>query len=241
MLRCRVLILGFAAVAASPGATAATYAIMPLIGHEFTNMTSRAPSYQRARIDAPFFDNVMLSQIDDALRKARPHASTVLLRVDPAQVHADDLAASVQPALSAVLDRVLPQVLAAGADRLIVVAPYRHAIDLTLVNSRAEGGAEASGIGVYLEPFEEVIVKETGDKVRGFVGVFANFRLLLIDCRSRALLGEVDAAAGAGFANARGADAAAALTAPQRLSALAQLLQRQLARSVPDLLAQSRE
>ena len=238
------------AVMFSAAATAQTYAALSLVGHEMsiihaghstgsnrdTNIHEAMPMTDRA------LDRAALRAVDQAMRKARPDAKVVLLSAsDPAWTAAarQDLS-SGSPDFAALASGLGKAAGTVGADRVIVVLPARG--DLLLrIQQGSLGRGRATGIGFYLDRHTRLSRADNREAADGFLGVFANFRVVLIEAPGGRVLAEDAVSSGVAFSNARatGSDPMTVLTGEQKVQVIDGLLRNEIARVLPTLLTKA--
>ena len=105
-------------------------------------------------------------------------------------------------------------------------------------------GSKAAGLGFYIDQAtqmtsNEATKMETG---RGFLGVFANFQLVLIDVQSSAIEAHESVAVGTVRAASRAEDKNPwnALSADQKIQVLQGLMKQEIQRVVPGLLSSAK-
>ncbi len=81
-----------------------------------------------------------------------------------------------------------PQARFAAGDRLIIIAPALNDIRFTTFSGTAGVGREA-GLGIYVEPLlDQAEPVET--RTHGMLGLFVNYRVLVIDPLTRRFMAE---------------------------------------------------
>ena len=233
------------------GAVAAqAFAALSLVGYEMsiiqaghstgtsrdTNTLEAMPMPDRS------LDLAALRAVDQALRKARPEAKLVLLSGrDPAWASAvkHDLAvgSSEFDALAKGLAKAAEQ---AGAQRLIVVLPARGDLRM-LVQHGSLGRGRAAGIGLYLDRDTPLRSSDNSEVADGFLGIFANFRVTVLEAPSGRVLADDTVTSGVAYSAARskGADPMNVLTGDQKVKVIEQLLRTEIARVLPPLLTKT--
>ena len=238
------------AVAFSAAATAQTYAALSLVGHEMsiihaghstgsnrdTNIHEAMPMTDRA------LDLAALRAVDEAIRKARPDAKVVLLSAsDPAWTAAakQDLSLG-SPEFTALANGLAKATATVGADRVVVVLPARG--DLVLrIQQGTLGRGRAGGIGFYLDRHTRLSRSDNREAADGFLGVFANFRVVLVEAPGGRVLADDAVSSGVAYSNARatGSDPMTVLSGEQKVQVIVGLLRNEIARVLPTLLTRA--
>jgi hypothetical protein len=96
-----------------------------------------------------------------------------------------------------------------------------------------------SGLGFYIDATTWFRRSDTNETSRGFLGIFANFQLVLIDLQTGALEGHERVVLGTTRSSARAEDRTPwnALTATQKTQVLESLIKEGIEGSLPKMLA----
>ncbi len=222
-------------------AVADTYLVLSLLGDHLTKV-NEVPSSD-GRVDANGYEITPLSghALDDfligttgaAIEKAVPGATVTLLRAtDPALYGSADGWLDVDAALIQRLASFVAKAAPTGSDaRLVLIAPYRAQPSFTL-GAAKRGSGSVAGLGFYVgRPSVD------GDPASGFLGVFAQFQLLLIDLRSLAIANRQPVVVGMAYPASDAPDKTAwnALTMPRKIAALQELTQDEIRRLIPGM------
>ena len=228
-------------------AAAATDAVLPLLGQELTVVTVSAntPSrldrnaYDTVLLKEPVFERPVLLAVERALRSAGRNDQVVMLRGDAAAA-APLIADESEAGLRALVDAVKPAAAAVNAELLLLVVPHRAQPWLTEERGH-RGSGSAAGLGLYINRIDRMRRLDTGENAVGYLGLFANFRVLLIDVSSGAILANETATVGTTRSAARAPDAdpANALSDADKLTVLRNLLGNELVRLLPGMLAKA--
>lgn len=227
----------------APAAQAATFAVVPLVGRQLTIVGSQPQGsthldrnqYQTSAISDDVFDRVLLAAVEKEVRARHTEDAIVAISVSAAGVDA----ASPEGA-AAIIDAVAAHAVAAHADRIILVAPYRAPPHLEIRQGHI-GGGSVSGLGLYVDRITRLCIHDTKQCADGFLGLFANFRIVVADARTRAVLAEDVGAAGTtvAAAEADNGNPLEALSSARKIAVLQSLLRAEIARILPALLAKS--
>lgn len=243
-----VAILLFACEAAF-AADARTFAIVSLIGDQFTIVqreSATGSNIRRNQRKAVRFDNAVIDReaivaADEALQKARGNsgalAALVVMR-DASVLAAQERMLEV----GADLRELIPAVRAGLADKhpshVILIAKYRADARIP-VKDGSVGDGRIDGVGFYLDPTYHGDVTYGRPDFRGFIAPFAYFQVALIDMERREILGKEVATA----AFMRTNEHAESLTpwdlmsAAEKMEALEDMVARETARMIAAVLA----
>jgi hypothetical protein len=235
-----------ALLASAAGAT--TYAVVPLVGQQIavvgaqpvTSTNLDRNTYEAFPLKDDVFDRAMREAVDGAVRKHREGDATVLVRVTMPPTKPDDSTETLGATVDRVVEAVAPRAAEAGAARLVVIAPYRAEPKLETTNGHV-GTGRVAGLGLYVNRFLQTRIDGEAGTSYGFLGLFANFRVLVYDAATRKLLAEDTGTAGVMIASTRAPDRDPmnALTPEQKLAGLQHLLRTELDRIMPALLAKA--
>jgi hypothetical protein len=243
-----VTLLAAAAVGCT-AASAARYAVVPLVGQQLTIVHAQpvtSTNLDRNRYESlPFtddvFDRTIRSAIDQVVKARQQGDQTLLVGVSmPAAALAVDGADALAAAREDIVAAVAPRAVEAGAEYLILVLPHRAPPALRTVDGNI-GTGRVAGIGLYVNRFQRTSIVGQAEVANGFLGLFANFRIQVVDARSRALLAEEVGTVGYMFSASLAGDTnpLTALTSEQKIAGLRTLLHDELTRIVPGLLARA--
>ena len=231
-----------AALGLPAAAQCETYAVVPLVGRQLTLVFADRPTannldrnqYQYVPVAEPVFDDAVHATVDRLVRARRATDATLIVRV------ATDAApeeAATREHVTKIINAVAPKAVDAGAMRLVVVAPYRAAPMLALEQGHV-GTGTVGGIGLYSNRFQGGHLADAAAIDRGFLGVFANVRVLVVDARTAAVLAEDVARTGVayGAAGAKDDNPLNALTSQQKVEQLQDLLAKAIGAILPRLM-----
>ena len=245
----RLLCVVFAAWAGA--AFADTYIILSLVGDHVTvvNQGGQTGSrfdqnqYQVARLVEPALDDFAARVADSVIAKLRPDASVTTLRAnDPALYTLRDSwleADAIE--VTALLSLLTKQFPPSRGAHLLLVAPHRADIELR-TTSDYRGHGKVAGLGFYLDTVTRARSSDTLESGIGFLGVFANFQLLLIDLQTGAIEAHERVAVGTTYAASRAADGKPwnALSQHEKSMALGSLMKTEIERALPGMLSSRR-
>ena len=248
IVQIRVVLFVVAIAVWSGIATAQTYAAMSLVGYELSIVHAGASTGssrdQNIREGVPMpdrtLDHAALRAVDYAMQKAKPKAKVVMLSgADPRWIEAakQDLAPGTTD-YTALVAGIASAARQVKADRAVLVLPARGDVYLRIERGTI-GRGRVSGLGLYVDREVPMRRSDTADTSRGFLGVFANFRVVLVDAASAAVLADEFVASGVAYAAARAEDANPlnTLTSAQKVQTWERLLHEETVRIMPALLA----
>jgi len=242
--RCAVA-LAVLALAGEAGAQA--YAVMSVVGSQMSvvHYQPRTPgrtdanAHQAYELRDRALDDFATRAAEAVVRKRHPDANVLRLSADDAAWLAGVRTSAIEAdgKLDALLEPVVAAARRAGATRLLLIVPARTDLRLELAQ-QSTGSGRAAGLGLYVDPMLSVQRADTGESARGLLGVFANFRLSVIDVGSGRHVGDETITSGRAYSAARAADANIlnALSAEQKVDALRSLLAAGIERELPALI-----
>ena len=234
--------LCLAFVVSNAAAAVNNYAVMSLLGDRLTFIVSEKQVGSHLDLNDKEVVTVKDRSLDDfasrvadaAIEKARPSASVTMLRANDPALYAlrnswlDTEGGDVKTLASIVLKFV-----SSSSDaHLLLIAPYRAELELKSDRGYPFTGSKIAGLGFYSGVGNQASSGSYATKqvTPAFLGVFANFQLLLINLQTGAIEGHERVVVGDTFP-------ADALSPTQKVEALRDLMQREIDRAVPAMLA----
>jgi len=236
------------AVAWAAEASAETYVILSLVGDHLTlvGMGAQLGSHidqnrhQTVPVAGTGFDDFAVRVSDASIAKARPAASVVALRAgDPELYKLRDSWLDSDTVEMKQLMSFIPESAARSPDaRLLLITPYRDELRLKTAHD-LRGVGKVAGLGFYLDTITRLRRSDTMESAVGYLGVFANFQLVLIDLQSGATVAHERVALGTTRSAARAEDRTSwnALNQEQKVKVLESLLKEGIEGSLPRLLS----
>ena len=242
----RTLIL--VATAWAGEAVADTYVILSLIGDHVTMVGQRRQigtridknEYEVVPLAESAFDDFAVRVADATIAKTRPDAGVVTLRAsDPTLQKVRDSwldadLTGVQDVISAVKMQLPPMPDA----HLLLITPYRAQPELK--TDRGERGTgKVAGLGFYIDALTRSWRSDTHESSRGFLGVFANFQLVILNLQSGKVEAHERVVIGTTHSSARAEDRTPsnALTPAQKVKAVESLMKQGIERTLPGMLS----
>jgi hypothetical protein len=242
---------GAAALAAALGSGAARaqaerrYAVVSLIGDELVVVyvglqtgTLLDPNRSRTVADPTgTMDRYALDAAGRALQAGGAPAAT-LLTLPPSPLHAqaerwgDDKTVSLPGPLVDALTQ-------SGASHLVLLTKHRADASIPLLDSR-KGTGKLRGLGFYVDTHSRIRMVESGATETGLLATYAYFTLTLADARTGVVLNQRHRAAARPYplaASKTAMDPWDVLKPEEKVARLRGLLQSELAREVPLLIA----
>jgi len=240
-LLCAIVLAG---TTSAPDAGAEAYVILSVIGDHLTIVRQRgqtgshldANEYEVMPIASTGLDDFAVSTADAIIAKIRPNAGSVTIRADPATLKIKDswLDADVS-GVAEVLSGIKKQLPPLPDARLLLIAPFRDEPHLRTGND-ARGSGKVSGLGFY---YDYNTYFENLSASRGYLGVFANYQLILINLETNAVEAHERITLGSTHPAAYAPDRQVwnALTPAQKTKALEFLLKKGIGELLPKMLA----
>lgn len=240
--------VGHAADGPEPTGAADTYAVVALVGDEFTIVTYQPGvgsnidqnRKEEVPVDNAHFDQLATRVAVNALRRTVPGAALQGIAVPDhgAFGDADALLAS-DGTLPSLLSAVKPRLQRPDTHYLVVISKYRGDAQLRVRNG-AIGSGKLSGVGFYIDAFKGLKNSGTGERGRGFLAPYAYVMVSLVDLRTGAIVRSEHAVETTTRANT-GPESTLepwdALTAEQKARLLDNMLGRAVQKTVPRVVA----
>lgn len=231
------------------------YVVVSAIGQGFTIVRKRVDAGGHmggvSRDAYPFsdatFDDAILDAAERTVRQAQPVDAPRVVRARVSGMLVDDRAYEVDPiAVARLIDAVRPNVADAKHARLIVVTPVRAPIQVSVeVGALGPAGpqghtgeAAEAGLGYYLDGETMIWDRRHHENNQGYLAVFANIQLLLIDFDSRTVIArEISSEAEMYTASRRKASQPwDALTSTEKVAVMRNLVAAKVRKHLPALL-----
>jgi hypothetical protein len=225
------------------------YLILSLIGDRLTVVGAEQQigsnldrnSRQVVALNDQSLDDFSVRVADATIRKSRPSAATTMLRAsDPALYSLRDTWLDADSINAQALISVVAKMAPSTSDaRLLLIAPHRDELDLRTDRSHLFTGSKIAGLGFYIDQKTYSRSSTTMEHGRGFLGIFANFQLVLINLQTATIDAYRNIATGTIRASSRAQDKIPwnALSAEQKLEVLQSLIKREIEGALPEMLS----
>ena len=186
---------------AQPSAAAPTYALLSLVGDEFTVVQRREETGSRLdqnvrrsyAVDDAVLDDVALAAAERVVKRLKPVSAVLRFSIrDRRLFEAQDklfIDSNDTRGLREALGKLARE---HQATRLVVVTKWRDDARFQLQTSTT-GAGKISGLGFYVEPFERFRRSDNGEAANGFLGPYAYVNVTLVDVASMAPVRSVQA------------------------------------------------
>jgi len=231
-------------------AGAETIAILSLVGDRLTIVSPAKQigshldqnQYQVVKLAETGFDDSAVRSAHAVITRARPDVTLAPFRARDPELYAlrdawlDADSVNVRALIALVAGSLPPDPDA----RLLLIAPYKAEIQLK-TERQYRGSGKVAGLGFYLDSTTRMERPDTLESGIGFLGVFANFQLLLIDLRTSAVEAHERIVAGSTFPAAMAPDRTPwnALDSARKSAELGALMDQEIERVLPRMLRAS--
>jgi hypothetical protein len=246
MIRLAIALL--AALISLP-AHSARYAVISLIGDEMLIVGAAQGTGQRidrnsrtyVPLDDPVIDKTVLLAAKDALERTTG-AEPVLLFGRERRLYAmQQRLMSEGQGMEGLLSYIRPLVQNTGAQYLVLFTKARREAKMQ-VYEQALGNGTVEGVGFYVDPSTEVLIRDKQQNATGFVSAYAYFDVALVDLAKGAIVGEQRVAANRTTAapNSVATEVWSGISGAEKMRMLQGILREEVARTVPMLVIQSK-
>ncbi|TMH20534.1 MAG: hypothetical protein E6H64_10450 [Betaproteobacteria bacterium] len=232
-------------------AEADTYIILSLVGDHVTVVSESGQTgsrfdqnkYEVMPLSEPVLDDFAVRVADATIAKVRPDATVITLRAGDPALYAlrDSWLDSETIEVKALVSLITKQFPPSPDTHLLLITPYRAEIELRTAHDY-RGSGKVAGLGFYLNGWTRFRRSDNQESARGFLGIFANFQLVLINLQTNAIEAHERIVVGTTEAAARAADRTPwnALTSQQKSRVLEFLMKREIERALPGMLSSRR-
>ncbi|HEX4334218.1 MAG TPA: hypothetical protein VH040_18915 [Usitatibacter sp.] len=228
------------------GTPAVDYTVVCVIGDRFTvadrNTDVRREGHQGYTfpLGSASVDATALAVVKDVLAERLPGANISLAVVrEPAVFEAEEEVLGLTRETQPLIDALQPVLSRIKSRRIVLVSKTREPVDVHFDNRYAQRPGVIEGLGFYLDPGRRVQDTKTFEIVQGYVGVFANFRVSLVDQATGRLIDEERIAAVEAVRDAA-KDPWNSMTPEQKVAAIKDLVTTQVRKVLPGLIERSR-
>jgi hypothetical protein len=218
--------------------------ILSLIGDHLTLVRQRGQTgshidvneYEVMPVASSGLDDFAVRTADAIVARVRPNAGSVTIRADSSVLKITEswLDADVS-GVAEVLSDIKKQLPPLPDAHLLLIAPYRDEPHL-LTGSDARGSGKVGGLGFY---YDYNTYFQNLSASRGYLGVFANYQLILVNLQTNVVEAHERVALGSTHPAAYAPDRQVwnALTPAQKTKALESLLRKGISEVLPKMLS----
>jgi len=143
--------------------------------------------------------------------------------------------------MEGLLGDIRPLVKDTGVQYLVLFTKARREAKMQ-VYEQALGNGTAEGVGFYVDPSTEVLIRDQQVNATGFVSAYAFFDVALVDLSKGAIVGEQRVSANRTTAapNTVATEVWSGITGAQKMQMLQGILREEVARTVPLLIGNSK-
>lgn len=241
-------LVAVAGVAAAQGAVepAVDYTVVSIIGDRFTvadrNTDARREGHEGYTfpLGSASLDGAALAAVKDIVTEKLPGATVSLALIrEPAVYEAEEEVLSVSRDTQALIDALQPVLEKVRSRRLVLVSKTREPADVHFADAYQERPGVLEGLGFYLDPGKRIQNTTTLERSVGYVGVFAHFRVSVVDQQTHRVLDEERVTEMWPVRDER-KDPWGSLTSEQKVALMKSTVTAQLRKVLPALLERSR-
>ena len=248
MARFLLAVLGALFALGAAAADARKYAVLSLIGDEMLVVGASSTTGQRldrnsrnyVRLDDPIIDKTVLLAANETLKGLTGVEPTLLFARERALYAMQQRLMNEGQGMVNLLGNIKPLVQNSGATHLVLFTKARREARMQLADI-ALGTGTVEGVGFYVDPNTEVIVRDKQQNATGFVAAYAYFDVALVDLGKGAIVGEQRVAASRTMAapNSVATEVWSGISGAEKMRMLQGILRQEVARTVPALLKES--
>lgn len=226
-----------------------TYAFLSLIGDKLDIVIAQPQT--GSRIDQnrreppltildPVFDNAAATAAGEAVRKIIPRAELAILNSrSPVLFEKQRDLFEEKDGVIAIPEAIRTALQNEKATHLILITKHRGDAQFQFSNL-SDGTGMVEGLGFYLDGNSGTRRGDTGEAGRGYIAPFVYAKVTLVDVQTSKVIKKQTIKASMAISSARAqeniASPWAALSSAEKVSAINRLIQREIARVVPQLL-----
>jgi len=230
-------------------AHAASYAVLSLIGDEMLIVGAAQVTGQRidrnsrtyVPLDDPVIDKTVLLAAKEALERSTGAEPVLLFGRDRRLYAMQQRLMSEGQGMAGLLEYIRPLLKDSGARYLVLFTKARREAKMQ-VYEQALGNGMAEGVGFYVDPSTEIIIRDQQQNATGFVSAYAFFDVALVDLSKGVIIGEQRVAANRTTAapNTIATEVWSGISGAEKMRMLQGILREEVARAVPILITQSK-
>lgn len=222
------------------------YATMSLVGDMFYVVERREVTGSRldrnaateVRIGSNVMDRAVLGVVNELIVKADAQAKPLTLLIDEPVLY-EKQAQLFDGKFVRLPSAVIQAAKSGGATHVLLVSKQRNRFAFTMLDGSPGQGA-GDGLGFYIEPEMLVKNRDSGEVAEGFLGIYTHMRATVIDLANEAIVADRPLLATSlylAIGKAPGARPWDALSATDKLKAIADLAMKTVREQLPPLLA----
>ena len=226
-------------------AEARKYAVLSLIGDEMLIVGASQSTGQRidrntrsyVPLDDPVVDKTVLLAANDALKGATGKEPVLLFGRDRNLYSTQQRLMNEGKGMAGLLDTIRPLTKDTGATHLVLFTKARREARMQVYET-AYGNGTVEGVGFYVDPVTEILIRDKQQNATGFVAAYAFFDVALVDLANGTIVGEQRVAANRATAapNSVATEVWSGISGAEKMRMLQGILREEVARTVPALL-----
>jgi hypothetical protein len=229
------------AIGAEPSTT--TYFLVPALGSliavQAAASTGSVANHNRIELLGPpgaAFDGALMDAMEAMLTKIRPGSDghIVRARVSEGTLFLERTPEDDTESIRALKSALASQLADAPSALALIVAPFRAAPHMA-IDTGTRGEGKVTGLGFYIDRMTPLRTADSAASDTGFLGIFANIRVLLVDLGTSRIFRDDTATVGTTFARARSPDGNPwnAISSEQKISVLQRMVLVEINRLIP--------
>ncbi len=225
------------------------YAVLSLIGDEMLVVGASQATGQRldrnsrtyVPLDDPVIDKTVLLAANEALRKSTGADPVLLFGRDRKLYAMQQRLMNEGQGMENLLGNIRPLVQGSGATHLVLFTKARHEAKMQVYEEKY-GTGSVEGVGFYVDPATEVLIRDKQQNATGFVSAYAYFDVALVDLSKGTIVGEQRVVANRSTAapNTVSTEVWSGISGAEKMRMLQDILREEVARTVPVLINQSK-
>jgi len=238
--------LGWAVGAQGEVKPTVDYTVVSILGDRFTVADRNTDVRREGHMGYAFplgsasMDGAVLATVKDIVAEKLPGATVSLALIrEPAVYEAEEEVLGVSRDTQALVDALQPVLGQIRSRRLVLVSKIREPVDVHFADVYTDRPGVLEGLGFYLDASQHIQNTATFERSVGYVGVFAHFRVSLVDQQDHRVLDEERVTEVWPVRDER-KDPWDSLTAEQKVAMMRSTVTAQLRKVLPRLLERSR-
>jgi hypothetical protein len=222
------------------------YATMSLLGDQLTavergeQVGSRISRHAltEIKVKGDIVDRAALGAVNDLILKTDPTSKPLSLLIDEPVLYEQQARLFDGPFVRLPLD-IVKAAKDGGASHMLLLTKHRANLSFPFTVGGRSGEGLASGLGFYIDSEKAVTDLGNNQVVDGFLGLYVHIRATVVELASERIVGDRNIVSTQMYINSRdgfGGLPWDALSPPQKVQAVAELLLKALRTDVPPLL-----